>query len=72
MAHTLPTQFENRAKSLYDQILEEGMEKGMEKLLIAFIKKHYDWPDREIAAFFGIAVKYVKNARAIYQADQKH
>ncbi len=71
LVETLPPEYEHKAKSTYEQILEAGFEKGMKKgiekgienLLIAFLEKNPDWTDQQVAACFDIAESKVKKIR---------
>jgi predicted transposase/invertase (TIGR01784 family) len=69
LVETLPPQEELKAKSVYEQFVDEGfekgMEKGMEKLLVAFLKKNPNWTDRQVADAFDIPVGVVQNLRII-------
>ncbi|MFN0014772.1 MAG: hypothetical protein ACKVU2_09520, partial [Saprospiraceae bacterium] len=85
LVETLPPQYEQMAKSAYDQILEkgfeqgiekgiekgieQGIEQGIEKLLVAFLKKNYEWPDQQVADYFDVSVGQVRAARLLLLGD---
>ncbi len=65
LIQTLPPPLERRAKTTYEQILEEGIEKGIEKALLAFIRKNPDWSDEQLAAVFEVSLDIVQKVRRL-------
>jgi hypothetical protein len=43
------------------EVFEQGMEKGMEKILLSFISKNMEWPDEKIANLFDVPIDLVKS-----------
>lgn len=73
LSQTLPPPLEQRAKTTYAQILEEGFEKGIEigceegieMALPAFMRKNPDWSDEQLAATSDAALAVVQKVRRL-------
>ncbi len=67
MVQSLPKQYETRAKTLYEQILDEGIEKGIEQGLSLAIKKYMtaspSEPDAKVAALFDVPLTLIAAIR---------
>ena len=64
IATALPPKYGKRAKTTYEYLIEEGMEKGMEKLLRAYILKFPNASNAEVADIFDVEIAFVQKIRA--------
>ena len=68
IAAKLPVNYEKRAKTTYDYLIEEGLEegikKGIKRTLQAFMQKFPDTSDEEVCAIFEVPLDLVQAVRA--------
>ena len=63
MKNTLTASEQLVAKPYLVQLIDESMEKGMEKLLLAYLKKNPQFKDEQVAEIFDIPVGFVAMVR---------
>ncbi len=63
MKNTLTASEQLVAKPYLVQLIDESMEKGMEKLLLAYLKKNPQFKDEQVAEIFDIPVGFVALVR---------
>ncbi len=68
LVDSLPPVEGKKFVSTYDNIfgkgMQEGLHKGLEKALIAFLKKFPDWTDEQLASTFEVDLETVQRVRA--------
>ncbi|MBL7795379.1 MAG: Rpn family recombination-promoting nuclease/putative transposase [Saprospiraceae bacterium] len=73
LAKTLPPKESRRAKTAYEQFVDEGIEKGfkkgiekgIEQVIVAFLKKNPDWSDDQVAEYFDLPTGTIKKVRLV-------
>jgi hypothetical protein len=67
LLENLPSAEKNAGKTTYQQILEKGEEKGMEKIILNIIISKPDYSDNQIASLCGVDVLLVSTLRNKFQ-----